>query len=203
MQKLFFNTNGESRDQLRHFVTKLFNSVSHVKYLTISEYGLKFLTHQDHFLKSLSPFYNLIHLEVTTAASHNGGGFHDEVILPCWTVETLFKFLHVSPNLESLIFADGFCDYEAYPSYDWSLDLIPHCLLQHLKSIEFRGCFWNQAEKDLVRLILKNAKVLQTVRITISGQSSYFSKKSNYKKKVLNEIALFPRGSVDCVLHVS
>ncbi|RZC81049.1 hypothetical protein C5167_043622 [Papaver somniferum] len=155
--------NGETGDQLRCSVTKLFHSVSHVKYIKISEYGLKFLTYQDHFLKSLSPFYNLIHLEVTTAASHFGGGFHDEVILPCWTVETLYKFLHVSPNLESLIFVDGFCDYEAYPSDEWSLDLVPHCLLRHLKSIEFRGCFWNQAEKDLVRLFLKNANVLQTV----------------------------------------
>ncbi|KAI3878016.1 hypothetical protein MKW98_008293 [Papaver atlanticum] len=169
--------NGETGDQLCYLVTKVFNCVSHVKYLTISKYGLKFLTYQDHFLKSLSPFYNLILLEVTTAASHIGYGFDDEVILPCWTVETLFKFLHVSPNLESLIFVDGFCDYKAYPSYDWWLDLIPHCLLQHLKSIEFRGCFWNQAEKDLVRLFLKKEKVLQTVKITVSGQSSYFSKK--------------------------
>ncbi|RZC75485.1 hypothetical protein C5167_050966 [Papaver somniferum] len=79
---------GELGDQLRYLVTKLFNCVSHVKYLTISEYVLKFLTYQDHFLKSLSQFYNLIHLEVMTAASHIGYGFHDEVILPCRTVES-------------------------------------------------------------------------------------------------------------------
>ncbi|KAI3878029.1 hypothetical protein MKW98_008306 [Papaver atlanticum] len=178
------------RGELGLLTTKLFHSVSRVKRLTVS----------DHLLQSLPVFHNLVHLEVITADSYVGS---DDEVLQCWIVEMLLKFLHISPNLESLIFVDGFCDYEAYPSYDWSLDLIPQCLLLHLKSIEFRGCFWNQAEKDLVRLFLKNAKALQTVRITISGQSSYFSKKSNYKKKVLNEIALFPRGSVDCVVHVS
>ncbi|KAI3977437.1 hypothetical protein MKX01_000350, partial [Papaver californicum] len=183
-----------------YFATKLFHGVSYVKHLTVSDYSLKLLSNQDHFFKFLPTFNNLIHLEVMTTASYVD---YNRLNLQCWIVEILLKFLNISPNLESLIFVDGFCDYESYPSYDWSLDLIPQCLLLHLKSIEFCGCFWNQAEKDLVRLFLKNARVLQTVRIEISGESSYFSKKSNYKKEVLKEIALFPRGSADCVLHVS
>ncbi|KAI3896622.1 hypothetical protein MKW92_038914, partial [Papaver armeniacum] len=190
------------RGELGYLATKLFHNLSYVKRLAISDYSLKLLTYQDRFLKSLPSFYNLIHLEIRSAGLEYAYGFGDECSLQCWVVGKLLSFLHVLPNLESLTVADGFCYYELCPYYYWSLDLIPQCMLFHLKTIEFRRFFWNLFEKDLVRLFLKNAKVLQTVRITISDRSLYLPK-TDYKKIVLDEIASYPRGSADCVFHVS
>ncbi|KAI3943855.1 hypothetical protein MKW92_009499 [Papaver armeniacum] len=106
-------------------------------------------------------FYNLIHLEIMSAGLYDGYGCRDAGNLHCWIVRILLNFLHISPNLESLVFVDGFRNNKSTNNDGWSLDLIPQCLLQHLKSIEFRGFFWNEFEKDLIRLFLKNARVLQ------------------------------------------
>ncbi|KAI3901156.1 hypothetical protein MKW92_043577 [Papaver armeniacum] len=190
------------RGELGHLAIKLFSSLSYVKRLIISDYSLKLLSYQDHFQTILSTFHNLIHLEVMSASFYLGYGCLDEGMLPCWIVGRLFNFLHISPNLESLIFAEGFCKYESNNSDGWSLRLIPRCLLLSLKSIEFRGFSGMQIEKDLIRLFLKDAKVLQRVKITISGRS-FLSMNPKYKKEVVDEIALFPRGSAECVLHVS
>ncbi|KAI3836544.1 hypothetical protein MKW92_012539 [Papaver armeniacum] len=183
------------RGELGHLATKLFSSLSYVKHLTISDCSLKHLSYQEHFQANLPTFHNLIHLEVTTARLYFGLGCRDEGNLPCWVVGILLDFLHISPNLESLIFAEGLCRYASTNSNEWSLSPIPQCLLRSLRSIEFHGVWGKQVEKDLIRLFLKNAKVLQKVKITIL--SSY------YKKKVSDEIALFPRGSAECVLYVS
>ncbi|XP_026421261.1 FBD-associated F-box protein At4g10400-like [Papaver somniferum] len=190
------------RDELGCLAAKIFASLSNVKRLKISEYTLKLLSYQDDFQTKLPLYYNLNHLEVSRASFHfrRDGYFEDNV--QCWIVKVLFDFLQVSPNLESLIFDEGFSNCKSNNYDGWLMDLIPQCLLLHLKSIEFRGFFGKQIEKDLVRLFLKNAKVLQRARITISGKSS-LSKNSNFKKEVVDEIALFPRGSAECILHIS
>ncbi|KAI3882259.1 hypothetical protein MKX03_009579, partial [Papaver bracteatum] len=161
------------------------------------------LSYQDDFPTSMPSFSNLIHLEVMSADMYDGYGRHDEGNLRYWIVRRiLLKFLHISPNLQSLVFVGGFRHNGSTNNDGWSPDLIPQCLLLHLKSIEFRGFFWNQFEKDLIRLFLKNARVLERVRITISGRSS-LSMNSNYKKQVIDEMSLFPRSSDECILHVS
>ncbi|KAI3891558.1 hypothetical protein MKX03_033105 [Papaver bracteatum] len=191
------------RGELGHLAMKLFSNLSYVKHLTVSDCSLKCLSYQDHFQTILPAFHNLIHLEVTSASLYFGFGCRDEGKLPCWVVGILLNFLHISPNLESLIFAEGFCRYASSNSNDWSLSLVPQCLLRSLKSIEFHGFWGKQVEKDLIRLFLKNAKVLQKVKITISGQSYLSMNSSYYQKKVLDEIALYPRGSAECVVHMS
>ncbi|XP_026400208.1 FBD-associated F-box protein At5g22730-like [Papaver somniferum] len=152
------------RGELGHLATKLFSSLSYVKHLTIFDCSLKRLSYQDHFQKKMPTFHNLIHLEVTSARLYFGLGCRDEGNLPCWVVGILLDFLHISPNLESLIFAEGLCRYASTNSNEWSLSPIPQCLLRSLKSIEFQGVWGKQVEKDLIRLFLKNAKVLQKGR---------------------------------------
>ncbi|KAI3882468.1 hypothetical protein MKX03_025246 [Papaver bracteatum] len=188
--------------ELGSLATKLFCGLSYVKRLTMSDNSLKLLSYQDHFYTSMPSFYNLIHLEIMSAGVYDGYGCRDAGNLHCWIVRILLNFLHISPNLESLVFVDGFRNNKSTNSDGWSLDLIPPCLLLHLKSVEFRGFFWNEFEKDLIKLFLKNARVLQRVRITISGRSS-LSEYSNYKKQVIDEMSLFPRSSDECVIHVS
>ncbi|KAI3897567.1 hypothetical protein MKW92_007740 [Papaver armeniacum] len=181
------------RGELGCRASKLVSSLSNAKNLRVSDFTLKLLSYQHNFPMELPLFYNLIHLEVSRW--HPGELFR-------WVVRRLLGFLQVSPNLQSLIFVVGFYNYDFDDDDRWSLDSIPQCLLVHLKSIEFRGCFWNQVTKDLVKWFLKNAKVLQRLRITVSNRSIYL-KNLNHRKEVLDEISLFPRSSADCVLHVS
>ncbi|MCL7030313.1 hypothetical protein MKW94_011848, partial [Papaver nudicaule] len=68
-------------------------------------------------------FVNLITLEVS--------------IIKAQQVRTLFSFLHFSPNLESLVFGRVIFPDEVNEDA-LTLDVVPHCLLMHLKSIEFR-----------------------------------------------------------------
>ncbi|KAI3912448.1 hypothetical protein MKW92_026783 [Papaver armeniacum] len=158
----------------------------------------------------LHNFFTLLDAEIVLSRSadmgetgmYDGYGCRDAGNLHSWIVKILLNFLHISPNLESVVFVDGFRNNKSTNNDGWSLDLIPQCLLLHLKSVEFRGFFWNEFEKDLIRLFLKNARVLQRVRITISGRSS-LSEYSNYKKQVIDEMSLFPRSSDECVIHVS
>ncbi|KAI3983763.1 hypothetical protein MKX01_001167 [Papaver californicum] len=198
-------TDLRERGKLGCLATKLFGSLSYVKHLTISDYSLKLLSNQDNFQTNLPSFYNLTHLKVTSASFYFGYGSRDEGNLRSWIVGILLDFLHVSPNLESLVFAEGFGKgkYESNKNVGCLLDLVPQCLLLHLKSIEFCGFLWNEFEKDLVRLFLKNAKVLQRVRISISGRSYVSRNPSIHKKLILNEISLFPKSSDECVFHVS
>ncbi|MCL7048629.1 hypothetical protein MKW94_008417, partial [Papaver nudicaule] len=175
-----------------YVATKLFHSLSYVKRLTVSDYSLKLLSCQGHLQTSLPSFCNLIHLEV------NIGGWYLEY--ERGNKEQLLNFLHISPNLKSLIFAEGYRNYESYSNYGCSLDLVPRCLSLHLKSVEFRGFFGTELEMCLLELFLRNARVLRRVVIILSSE---LSKNWRNKKKVLNEIALFPRGSPECVLHVS
>ncbi|XP_026423579.1 F-box/FBD/LRR-repeat protein At2g26030-like [Papaver somniferum] len=195
-------TDSRGRDELGCLARKLFGSLSYVKHLTISDYSLKLLSYQNHFLTNLPSFYYLTHLEVTSASLYFGYNCRDEGNLPRWIVGILLDFLHISPNLKSLVFAEGFSHSESNINYSWSADFLPQCLLLHLKSIEFRGFFWNEFEKDLVRFLMKNSKVLERVRITVSGRS-VLSTSSNYRKKVVNDILLFPVGSGKCNIHIS
>ncbi|XP_026442025.1 F-box/FBD/LRR-repeat protein At2g26030-like [Papaver somniferum] len=188
--------------ELGGLARKLFGSLSYVKHLTISDYSLKLLSYENHFQTSLPSFYYLTHLEVTSASLYFGYSCRDEGKLPCWIVGILLDFLHISPNLKSLVFAEGFPHYESNNNDSWSPDFLPQCLLLHLKSIEFRGFFWNEFEKDLVRFLMKNSKVLERVKITISGRS-VLSTSSNYRKKVVNDILLFPVGSGKCSIQIS
>ncbi|KAI3867294.1 hypothetical protein MKW98_001728 [Papaver atlanticum] len=186
----------EERFELGHLAIKLFASLSSVKCLQICDTCLMFLSHQDDLKTKLPLFYNLTHLEVTRNFYN---GYYGMGKGPSQIVRVLLDFLHISPNVESLVFDEGIV---SDINDCWSVDLIPQCLLLHLKSIEFCGLFWYQFEKDLVRFFLKNVKALQRVRITIA-ENSEVAENSNYKKIILDEISLFPRGSADCLPHVS
>ncbi|MCL7022224.1 hypothetical protein MKW94_023198 [Papaver nudicaule] len=112
-------------------------------------------------ITKLPSFYNLIHLEVTAWFYMSYGYLDMGDQLPSRIVGTLLDLLHVSPYLESLVINEGYYEYESNYNDCRSVDLIPQCLLLHLKSIEFRRFWWNQFEMDMVRFFLKNAKVLQ------------------------------------------
>ncbi|OVA09206.1 F-box domain [Macleaya cordata] len=168
----------DAREETGFGSTKLLENLSNVKHLKMSGGTFEVLSYAVVPLTNLPAFCNLIHLEVSSS-------------LLFTTVRTLIDFLHISPNLESLgCFDDG--------DDGWTLNLVPQCLLLHLKSVEFHqfdGC-----ELDVVKLFLKNAGVLQ--KMTIFSIPALLT---NFKKQteIMRQLLMFPRASTNCVVSFS
>ncbi|MCL7027966.1 hypothetical protein MKW94_003572, partial [Papaver nudicaule] len=80
---------------------------------------------------------------------------------------TLLKFLQFTPNMESLaVTVSG----SGVNEDAFTLNLVPHCLLLHLKKIEVRDFTGHPQELKFVKYFWKNARILQ-VLIIQSGTS--------------------------------
>ncbi|MCL7046345.1 hypothetical protein MKW94_030512, partial [Papaver nudicaule] len=137
----------------------------------------------DDLSTSFPTFSNLITLEVS--------------IIKAQEVRTLFSFLRFSPNLESLVFGRVIFPDEVNEDA-LTLDVVPHCLLMHLKSIEFRDFEGQLSELELVLLFLQNAAVLQTV---ILGIPSYTSEDvKDFSNKIMEQLLKYKWASTDCLI---
>ncbi len=67
----------------------------------------------------------------------------------------------------------------------------PHSLFSHLTTFYFKGLKY---EKEFVKFILKEARVLETLTI-----DTYFLK---LRERVFEELSKFPRRSSTCLLEV-
>ncbi|KAI3860258.1 hypothetical protein MKW92_017336, partial [Papaver armeniacum] len=135
--------------------------------------------------------------------------------------KALVALLKATPNLESLVFdkdppdisddeeeddvagsdadtAKGE-DNHGTEDDDWTLDMVtyPECLFTYLQSVDFTEFMGNPMEMRWVKLILKNAKALQTMSIS----NCEYSLNTKTKEELMVEIPSLPRASTSCVFE--
>ncbi|OVA09209.1 F-box domain [Macleaya cordata] len=134
---MFLDDSLLTRVKIGYSASKLLGGLSNVKHLTLSGDTFKALSFAYDTLINLPTFYNLVHLEVGS-------------MFPCSTNRTLLEFLHIVPNLESLLFTDGF-NQGIYDGDDgWAINLMAPCLLLHLKSVEIRQFSGHSRELSVI-----------------------------------------------------
>ncbi|KAI3851170.1 hypothetical protein MKX03_007235 [Papaver bracteatum] len=174
-------------DVIPKFVEKL----SNVKLLKLSDYVLEKLELEDVLDTSFPTFLNLITLEVSFIKTQH--------------VKSLFTFLQFSPNLESLNFGGVFGRDEVNEDA-LTLDVVPHCLLMHLKSIKFQDFEGQSKELDLVQLFLQNSRVLQTVIIehsSVRKRTRTTKDVEDLNKKIMKQLLKYKWASTKCVINLS
>ncbi|XP_026423297.1 uncharacterized protein LOC113319241 isoform X2 [Papaver somniferum] len=92
-----------------------------------------------------------------------------------------FRFLQLSPNLESIVFAWGIHFLDIEDDDCWSLDL--KCSLPHLKSIKFKHFEGKPMEVNTIKVFLKYPGFSGTVTI-VACPSLSKTRQINLKKLV-------------------
>ncbi|OUZ99936.1 F-box domain [Macleaya cordata] len=172
-------------EERRFSVSKLIAGLSNVKLLKMSGNTFEALYFAGDLLTYLPKFYNLIRLEVSSQFS-------------CETGRPLLDFLHISPNLESLVFTQGLNGNLSNGDPVWAENLVPECLLLHLKAVEFREFHGKLRELNVIKFFLKNSRILERMTILSSSTLSTID-----KNKVVEKLVKFPRGSTSCEVNFS
>lgn len=73
------------------------------------------------------------------------------------------------------------------------LECVPHCLLLHTKKIVIKECYGLDYELELIKYLLKNCEVLESM---IIHNMKWTSKEK--KRELFREILMFERGSKTC-----
>lgn len=137
----------------------------------------------DILLSDFSAFNNLIHLEVSPG--YNCTRFASDFGS---IMRRIFRFLQLSPNLESIVFAESIRIPEKKDDGCWSLD--PKYSLPNLKSIkvEYFNGYW--MELNAIKLFLKCLSFLETVTIVASSRLS-----KNHKEQInaMKLLLMFPK----------
>ncbi|KAL7087305.1 hypothetical protein ACP275_13G060400 [Erythranthe tilingii] len=111
----------------------------------------------------------------------------------------LLKFLERADNLETLIFSEYGCEEIEYGceeiegSIEHSPQQVPKCLLSRLKIIKIASVKGENHEFEIIRYLLWNAKVLETMEIGL-GSCIGFEKRFNMHYGITR----LPRGSTAC-----
>ena len=105
-------------------------------------------------------------------------------------------FLCRAPKLQTLAFElTNWLGYDCYAPVDCleePLD-VPECLSSHLTTCYHKGLSGNDIEMQLVRQILKAARVLKTMNITVGSDLD-----SKAKLHIHEKLLTFPRSSQTC-----
>ncbi|MCL7027393.1 hypothetical protein MKW94_007918, partial [Papaver nudicaule] len=126
-------------------------------------------------------------------------------------IEALLNFLEFSPNLESLVIRKvEFRDKDNENTL--TFNKVPRCL-ERLKSIEIQKFNGSPKELEMVKFVLKHARILQTVIMETSYtvENYYDPGKKNLKakevealnKKILKQLGMSPWASVGCLIKFS
>lgn len=142
----FLNTRGA---EIGPAASKLVGALSNVRSLTISGETLEALS----FANDLPTFQNLTHLTVTSKFR----SLADKVLL---------KLFQSAPNLESLVLPGlPTNEREFTQGVFWSLSVAIGCPFARLKSVHFKEFSWHPRNMEFLKLVLKNAKVLEKVSL--------------------------------------
>jgi hypothetical protein len=135
------------------------------------------------FSSDLDPpmFYNLVSLS-----------FHY-----CCKWHALPLVLEQTPNLEMLFFKRISCGFHKERSASGNIRIdephaVPKCLSSQLTTFHFEGFGWAKDELEVVRYILKNARILKKLTITSSLPDS------DVKLLLLKKLLRFPKCSSKC-----
>ncbi|XP_026451699.1 putative F-box protein At5g40050 [Papaver somniferum] len=111
--------------------------------------------------------------------------------------KTMLNFLRISPNLETIVIAQGFLGDLSSTDCGWTPGMVPHCMLLHLKLVklfEFAGFL---EELNTVKSFLKNARVLRRMIIKFSSNLSAVQ-----QNKIMKQLIKIPRGRSKCIMEV-
>ncbi|MCL7042239.1 hypothetical protein MKW94_029633, partial [Papaver nudicaule] len=129
-------------------------------------------------------------------------------------METFLNFLEFSPKLESLIIHKVEFSGEDNDNNTLKLNSVPRCL-DGLKSLEIQKFNGTSKELELVNVVLKHARVLQTVTMETSytledhRDPRYKNKNLNAEevealnKKITLQLGMSPWASAGCVIKFS
>ncbi|XP_050247516.1 putative FBD-associated F-box protein At3g50710 [Quercus robur] len=158
----------------RKWVFNLFAALNNVKFLSFSPRGTEW-----HNLGNIYPssFQNLVELKFKV----NGCS---------WNV--LQDLLQKAPNLETLVITNGYDSVES--NLYWKEPQYDPANLSSLTSFYYRGFKGLKDEVELVKYVLKEARVLKTATFQVSSGES--------KESVLEKLSMFPRCSTTCLLRV-
>ncbi|KAL7087281.1 hypothetical protein ACP275_13G058500 [Erythranthe tilingii] len=126
-----------------------------------------------------------------------------DLVLSAWTLHfrnltdlelkadyhVLSKILENADNLEILIFTKCSHDSEGWTEPPQQ---VPKCLLSHLRTIRLSYIGGEKYELEIIRYLLRNAKVLERMEIVDADLCG------NEKINMIQEISLFQRGSTTC-----
>ncbi|XP_059438753.1 F-box/LRR-repeat protein At4g14103-like [Corylus avellana] len=167
---------------IARFLWNLLIGLSRVELLRLSSDMVKVLSDSPEFLPHMPMFNNLIDLIIVD----------NEVDIDC---TVLLKILQKSPCLQTLNFSKGISLSLNWEEDDMILDPVPACFLSHLKWIKVGRYFGLEKELFAVKILLKNAIVLDKIIITFP-----FSYTRNFEEhvKVLTQLLELPRRSQNC-----
>lgn len=166
-------------------ISRFLRALTHVRRLSVSERTLQLLFFADNKLKNLPTFHNVKQLTITEEVDSH---------------ELFIALLKATPNLESLVFDNLVTT--SYPAR--KVDMVNiGCLFSRLKFICFRQFIGKPREMKLVKLILKNAKHLQTMIISYGAETSICMDDRKSKEELMVEVPNIPRASSSCLFKFS
>ncbi|OVA11118.1 F-box domain [Macleaya cordata] len=161
-------------------VINFLKGISHTKILTLSSSSVQFLSAASNLLRQLPTFSSLIHLKLAAAVSKD-------------SFRVVTFLLHGSPKLEFL--SIDFFLRRQWIDEEESLEpenAASECRVDHLRVVKIKGFGGNENELLLVKYLLENARVLESMIIVFSKQ---FSANSKLQMEIRQDILMHPRGS--------
>ncbi|XP_062144531.1 F-box/FBD/LRR-repeat protein At5g56420-like isoform X1 [Alnus glutinosa] len=166
--------------QIAHRMYKLLIGLSNVEVLSLSLEVVEALRDAGERLYHMPMFNNLANLVFFEGST---------IDLGC---VGLLRILHNSPCLKTMKFSWGISLRE---NDDWKLDPLPPCFLSHLKWIVVRNYDGDKEEFFAMKILLKNAIVLDEIDIYCSERlAGNLEKQVNLCKQLIE----IPKGSQNC-----
>nr|XP_023899009.1 F-box/FBD/LRR-repeat protein At5g56420-like isoform X1 [Quercus suber]XP_023899010.1 F-box/FBD/LRR-repeat protein At5g56420-like isoform X1 [Quercus suber]XP_023899011.1 F-box/FBD/LRR-repeat protein At5g56420-like isoform X1 [Quercus suber] len=178
---------GERKRKMAHHMYMLLTGFSSVKKLTLAFCAVELLTYAVEVVELLPHmpiFNNLEYLSL------------EELLVNLNSV-ALLKILQKSPRLKTMVFSEGIGLSSDYERNDRILDPVPPCFLSQLNCIKVYDYEGDEEELSAVKILLKNAVVLDKMVISCSHRSV---KDLEKLKKVHEQLLKLPRGSKHCEL---
>ncbi|KAM3749357.1 hypothetical protein ACB098_05G178300 [Castanea mollissima] len=177
----------ERKRQIAHRMYMLLTGFTGVKELTLVFCAVELLTYAVEVVELLPhmPIFNNL----------------EYLALEEWSVNldsvALLKILQNSPRLKTMEFSEGISLSSDYERNDRILDPVPPCFLSQLNCIKVYDYEGDKEELSAVKILLKNAVVLEKLVISCSH---HFAKDLEKQKKVHEQLLKLPRGSKHCEL---
>ncbi|KAK9269356.1 hypothetical protein L1049_001127 [Liquidambar formosana] len=159
---------------------KLLGGIRNVGSLTISDDTFGPLRVEG-LLDQLPTFSKLTHLEVDTKVYYN--------------FRAVIVFLQRLPTLECLVFSEGIGPCMPSDEVDWTLEPVPQCFKSCLKRFSIKNFHGGEPELLFLKFILKNALVLERMKVFILH---YLSEDLKKREEFSDQLQMLPRGSASC-----
>ncbi|PRQ34515.1 putative F-box domain, FBD domain, leucine-rich repeat domain, L domain-containing protein [Rosa chinensis] len=178
-----FHFSDEKSRHMSYGFNKLLGGLSSVKKLAINSDSLEVI--QIHATELLTQMPLLNHLTTLKLEA--------EEVVPC--SKALLRMLGICPYLQTLIFFQEINLSSDDANNDGVLEPLPPCFLTSLKQIEVREFYGDENNLCAIKILLKNAMVLETMILTCMHN---FVGGSEKKKDVNKQLSDLPKGSESC-----